>query len=962
MPSIRLHSYLVRLIWICIAPLLILLAVFALRTLQDVWDDEAREANALARNVAASVDRQVQSRISGLQMLATSPLIRDRARWADLYESAQGYRQAFGSHVILAESAGQMLFNTRSAYGAPLPRLPIVKGHGAAPTALATGQPAVGDQFLGPVAGEPLVAIVVPVSIAGKVPYLLLTTVEASYFVKRLEEFSLPRGWTLTLQDGKQEAIAHRIPPGGFFPAHLSQTYSASLTKAPWSVIVGTPSPWRTAAVTEAALALTLLILGAVLVGIYGGRFASRRLTHSLDALASGVEHPALPATVSDIEEVEAIRRRLAEAGDARHESERELLRSERRLSMAQEAAKAGAWEWEVATNTNYWSDAVFRLYGYAPGECSPSFDNWLAAINPDDRAGISSAVETAKLLAKPIAIEWRTNRPGSEEHWLMARGEPQFDAAGRLSHYVGIVMDITDRKRAELARTESEKRFQDIVEASADWVWEVDAEARYTYVSDSVEKLLGYRPEEILGRTPFDLMLPEEAARVAGEFAAIVARRAPFRDLDNINVHKNGSLCHVQTNGMPILDRQGNLAGYRGLDRDVTRQKQAERFLRDSEERLRTLVQTMPDLVWLKDTNGVYLACNRRFEQFFGAAEAQIVGRTDYDFVDRELADFFRARDRAAIEAGGPMVNEEEVSFSSDGHREMLQTIKTPMFDESGAVIGVLGVARDITQIRANEQELERHRTHLEELVKQRTEDLAAAHEKLKRDAEHIADLYDRAPIGYHSLDPEGTIIAVNETELKMLGYAREEFVGRKIAEFLTPESRALFASRFEEFRRTGRIRNLEYEVTCRDGRILPVLISADIVRDKDGAFLFNRATMADDSERKLHEREIAQLQSELARRADAAEAANAAKSAFLANMSHEIRTPMNAIIGLTHLLRADAPTASQAERLNKIDWAAKHLLSVINDILDLSKIEAGKVVLEERNFSLEQVLDHVR
>lgn len=118
----------------------------------------------------------------------------------------------------------------------------------------------------------------------------------------------------------------------------------------------------------------------------------------------------------------------------------------------------------------------------------------------------------------------------------------------------------------------------------------------------------------------------------------------------------------------------------------------------------LKTLVQTLPDLIWLKDPAGVYLACNRRFEQLFGVCEADIVGKTDYDFVDQELADFFRKHDQAAIAAGKACINEEELTFANDGHRELLETIKTPMFDAEGRLLGVLGVARDITHARQNE------------------------------------------------------------------------------------------------------------------------------------------------------------------------------------------------------------------------------------------------------------------
>ena len=135
--------------------------------------------------------------------------------------------------------------------------------------------------------------------------------------------------------------------------------------------------------------------------------------------------------------------------------------------------------------------------------------------------------------------------------------------------------------------------------------------------------------------------------------------------------------------------------------------EKQAKTALRQSEVHLRTLINTIPDLIWLKDLQGVYLSCNRMFEQFFGATEAEIVGKTDYDFKDKELADFFRAHDQKAIEAGGPSVNEEWLTFSGMDYYGLFETIKTPMYDESGHVIGVLGIARDITARKKAEDAL---------------------------------------------------------------------------------------------------------------------------------------------------------------------------------------------------------------------------------------------------------------
>ena len=131
------------------------------------------------------------------------------------------------------------------------------------------------------------------------------------------------------------------------------------------------------------------------------------------------------------------------------------------------------------------------------------------------------------------------------------------------------------------------------------------------------------------------------------------------------------------------------------------------------TEPLLRRMLETIPDLIWLKDVDGVYLGCNPAFSRFFGAPETEILGKTDYDFVDAELADSFRDYDRKAMEAGVPSVNEEWITFADDGHRALVETVKTPMLDETGRPIGILGIAREVTELRAAQEAL-RHRDTL--------------------------------------------------------------------------------------------------------------------------------------------------------------------------------------------------------------------------------------------------------
>ncbi|MBI5454217.1 MAG: PAS domain S-box protein [Deltaproteobacteria bacterium] len=153
----------------------------------------------------------------------------------------------------------------------------------------------------------------------------------------------------------------------------------------------------------------------------------------------------------------------------------------------------------------------------------------------------------------------------------------PILDASGEVSFLVFSLKEVTEEKRAELALRKSEDRFRALVETTSDWVWEVDRNAVYTYASPKIREILGYEPEEIIGKTPFDLMPPEEASRISAAFNSIAVLRRPFRLLENVNLHKDGRPVTLETSGTPFFDEKGEFAGYRGIDRDITGRKAAE-------------------------------------------------------------------------------------------------------------------------------------------------------------------------------------------------------------------------------------------------------------------------------------------------------------------------------------------------------------------------------------------------
>lgn len=153
---------------------------------------------------------------------------------------------------------------------------------------------------------------------------------------------------------------------------------------------------------------------------------------------------------------------------------------------------------------------------------------------------------------------------------------------------------EITERKRAGEALKESEERFRSLVETTSDWIWEVDEEAVYIYASPKVNDILGYEPEEVVGKTPFDLMPEDEAKRVTNLFLDISRERKPFERLENVNQHKDGQLVVLESSGVPILDANGKFLGYRGVDRNITERKRAEETFRRQQEHFRTVIENI--------------------------------------------------------------------------------------------------------------------------------------------------------------------------------------------------------------------------------------------------------------------------------------------------------------------------------------------------------------------------------
>ena len=523
------------------------------------------------------------------------------------------------------------------------------------------------------------------------------------------------------------------------------------------------------------------------------------------------------------------------------------------------------------------------------------------------------------------------------------------------------VCRDISARRRAEATLREQEELYRSIVDGARDGIVLIDPESlRFVEFNDAACMELGYTREEFAalglhqiggGRlTAADILARMRDSLAAGGMRFEVKHRT-----------KTG-----ESRDRLVSNRVVEIRGRRYLSsiwHDITDKARAEQALLQSEARLRYVLAATGEGVWDWNLTTQRVDHNGRWCQLIGLPETYAEHhRQDYEErihpADRAAV---ARRLHACLQGKATYRSEHRVRREDGSYLWVLDRGDVVERSAEGEPLRMVGCLADIAERKRIDHEEQGHRERLEELVVRRTQELQEANQVLADRALQIDDLYDRAPCGYHALDPDGLVRAMNDTELQWLGYTREEVEGRlRIDELIAPEQRARFEARSRQLRTDDHLSNAEYDLLRRDGSRMPVLITATAERNAAGELVAIRATVSDNTERKLRERETAELSAQLAQRAAEAEAANRAKNRFLTNVSHEIRTPLNGILGLANLLRRDTDDPLQHERLRKLDETAQHLLALINAILDIAKIEGDRMQLLEDDIELESLLEH--
>lgn len=484
------------------------------------------------------------------------------------------------------------------------------------------------------------------------------------------------------------------------------------------------------------------------------------------------------------------------------------------------------------------------------------------------------------------------------------------------------------------------ESIFEFIQKGSLDGMWYWDLEnPENEWMNARFWEVLGYNPNEMPHSSSAwqNIINPDDLKTATDNFFKHCENpKYPYDQVVRYT-HKDGSTVWIRCRGMAIRDANGKPVRMLGAHQEVTAFKRAEESVLQQSGIINSLLDGIPDLIFFKDKNGTYLGCNPRFAELVGRKREDVVGKTDYDFFDKETADFFRYHDNEMLKLLNTRHNNEWLTYP-DGRKIYADTIKTPYFNSKGGLIGVLGIARDITERYEAEQKIRMFKT-----------------------------ISDNAVEGKAIADLEGNIVYVNKFWAEIHGFTQEELAGKHLSVFHTPQQlkevegvlAALFKYGYFEPQDIGHVH--------RNGTEFPMLMSGTAINDSSGNPEYISSTAIDITERKAAELELINAKTELEKRKLQLENSNKELEAFSYSVSHDLRAPLRHINGYVDMLnkryRDELPEKAR-QYLDVISGASQKMGTLIDDLLHYSRTgrqEVRKTVVD-MNLPLMEVIEELK
>ncbi|WP_173346223.1 PAS domain S-box protein [Pseudoduganella dura] len=614
------------------------------------------------------------------------------------------------------------------------------------------------------------------------------------------------------------------------------------------------------------------------------------------------------------------------------------------RLSAVLEAMPGGILVADRGGRVKQVNRAAAACFGYQPG----------------DMAGISMELLVPEVMRSapglPRELFSRPNLPGRVLTARRADGG-HFPAMVHLApiELAGIerasqgwsvvsVRDMTQRQRTEQALHASSERYRQIVQTATEGIWMTDAGDRTSFVNPTLARMLGFDPDDMLGRPMSDFMDEESTAQLVRQNQ----RRRPgeAEQGDARFYRKDGSSMWGLVSTTQIHDDNGVYAGTLAMITDITDRRLAEVALRNSSQRMASVFNAVTNGLVVLNSEGVILECNAATARMLGPAAASGARLWPGVHEDGRPFDADEHPVQRAL-ASGRSVRGVVMGVTGDsGGICWLSVNAEPMRDELGAATMVVASLTDITERKNSADALRRGEQRLQEIIKM-------------------------MPIGLFLKGPDGRLLLMNPACERQFGYTMADLHNGSYAHLHAPKEVVEFARRDREAFARGE--QVDYEETLFNPALrqhLALRTFKKPVFDEHGEPVYLICMSIDITESKRVEQALRELNEHLEERVaqrteqldqakQVAEEASQAKGQFLANMSHEIRTPMNGVIGMAHLALKTDLDPRQRDYLEKIRFAGEHLLGIIDDILDISKIEAGKLDIEQVEFPLSQVIE---
>lgn len=592
------------------------------------------------------------------------------------------------------------------------------------------------------------------------------------------------------------------------------------------------------------------------------------------------------------------------------------LAESEERLRLSQSIAHVGTWDLDTQTGELKWSDEASRLFGLPPSSRSATFETLLERFFPEDRERFQEAVKEAMdRPSPPFTLEHRLNPLFRPDRIILEQCEVFRDPEGKPRRLVGLTMDITDRRQAEARLAEVLDLNRTIIDASPMGILAYRASGACVLSNPAAARILDFTPSELEFHDFRQLAVWRECGFL--EMAENVLERQVPREGEMHFTTSRGRETWVGCHMLPVT-----IGGEPHLFLMVwedTERRRAEQALRESEERFRGFSELAPLGIAIMRLDGTCLYINRKFVELFGytlddvpSVDAWMNKAYPDPSYRSQMSATWANHVEQAIREGREIQPRESRITCRDGSLRVVHIF--------GVVAGgeIHTIFQDVTESRRIQQE--------REIIFQVSLDLIS-----------IATL-------------DGRLKQVSPAWTRTLGWTEEELIGRTYFELIHQDDVELARELTAQISESESFLAFDNRYRCRDGSYR--WLSWKSVVDRAQGLIYAIG-------RDITERKSAEAALEAAR--EQAETATRAKSAFLANTSHEIRTPLNAIVGLSHLLLRTGVSERQKEYLTKIQQAAHNLLRIINDILDLSKIEAGKLDIETEEFDLNRLLDSI-